>query len=222
MTKRLFLVLIFTFGFSLLCLAQAPVENLPEKGLVTLYEDYQIFPANRLGNSLYFKKKRIFSRQELIVRDIYKLDEGAIIYATSATKDRELELYGPEDASMTKLDGGFYALKIGSEKKLVRIYKDDTIQDLLPKSRTPDGLVVNEKGDAVFSHITSSEMLENDGKKSYVYGYKIHFVFKDEKRVTHNSTVYKSTDLPLQIKWVNDTQVELQVFEGEPVRINAR
>ncbi len=224
--KRLLLsLLLVLFSWTLYAaettIAAAPAGPSP-KGYVTLDEDYGIFPENRIGNSLYLKKKKIFTRQDLAIRDILNINDGLLYLGYDNQEEPQMGWFGPTGAEIKKLEGGFFSFKYGGKKKLLRINAKGKIQDLLPRSSTPGNLLFNGKDKAVFTHITAGETIEVEGKAKYIYTYKLHIVRNSAPKVQHLRGEYHSYDPKLNYLWIGPDELEVRFGEGEVRKLSIR
>ena len=225
MKKRLTLVVcLLLLALPLAAETQPATEqqDLIPKGIVELEKDYMIFPEGKIGNSLYHKKKRIFSRQDLVIRDIFDAKEGLIYLAYNVTEEPNMGWIGPEGVTLEAIEDGFYLFERESKRKIFRVDPKGKIQNLLPRSNTPDNLVSNGKNKAVFSHITAGEAVEVEGRSRYLYTFKIHIVRKNAERIETLPTKYHSYDSKLKYTWVQPNLLKIRHGDGEVAEINVK
>ncbi|MDX2471777.1 MAG: hypothetical protein QNL04_14500 [SAR324 cluster bacterium] len=186
---------------------KAPIQDLGE--------NYSIFPENKAGNSLYLKRKKIFTRQDLNLRAILVTKEGLVHMGLNEQSQPVMGWYGKTVGKVTNLKDGFFQLAVGNKKKLLRVGKEGTIQDLLPKSNTPGGLVYNGQNKAAFSHIASGEAVEEGGKTKYLYTFRVHIVSKDQKNIRTLPKRYTSYNFNLDYSWIKPNVLEIKYGDGE-------
>jgi len=228
--RVLFITLLFSLFLSLPLVAQektepAPADAAPKPNLTELKGDYQIFPAGRMGNSLYHKKKRIFTRQELSVRAILSLKQGLVVYGVNQDGKDQLALVSDDDkVKLEPLSGGFYKLTAkGGVTKILRVFEQETIQDLLPRSNTAGNFVFNGEDKGAFTHITGGEQIETpEGKLRYQYSFKLHVVKADKEKITNLAMVVTAYSPRLSLRWSKKNQLQFTNGEGKIERVNIR
>ena len=191
---------------------EEPVHKAP---IQDLGESYSIFPENQVGNSLYLKRKKIFTRQDLNLRAILVTKEGLVHLGLDEQSQPAMGWYGKATGVVTTLKGGFFQLKVGKKKKLLRVGPKGNIHDLLPKSNTPGGLIFNGKDKAAFSHIAAGEAIEEGGKTKYLYTFRVHIVSEGKEKVRTLPKKYTSYNYNLDYSWVKPNVLEIKYGEGE-------
>src|SRR3989339_487975 len=135
MKRIVFLLCLFCWT---LPLAWAQDENLPaaqepqtlelpvaeaKSPILELKEGYQIYPVDRLGNSLYHNKERIFSRQGFSIRGILPIKQGLMVWGQDAEEAKKMDFVEAEgqDGTLTALEGGCYKLQL--KGGITRLYQ---------------------------------------------------------------------------------------------------
>lgn len=230
--KRIFLLL---FSVGLLSgpinaqeAAQAPAEATEAQvkpPIVELDQEYQIFPAERLGNSLYRNEERVFSRQGLAIRGILEIEQGLLVHGTNETSERKLELIPNEevDVKLEELEGGLFHLKVkGGRSKLYRVLDNGQIQDLLPRSNTAGNYVFNGKDKGAFTHIVGGKQIEKDGRTLYQYSFRLHVVEQGTEDVNHLNRVVVDYSPNLNLRWIRENQLQYTDGNGQVGRVTVR
>lgn len=194
--------------------ASASVQEL-DKG-------YSLFPVARLGNSLYLKKKRIFTRQDLVIRAILPFNDGVIYYGVDAQEQPVMGWLGKEGITIAPLEGGFFQLTNGTKRSLLRLTTGGKIQDLLPKASTPGNLVIGPDGKAAFSHIQEGQQIEEEGKVKYLYTFRVHIVRKDQERIETLPDKFITTAVKLRYEWADPRKLEVWQDDGQKQAISVR
>ncbi|MDT8446481.1 MAG: hypothetical protein RRB13_06240 [bacterium] len=201
-------------------------QEEPASPILALEEGYQVFPAERLANSLYRNGERIFSRQGLAVRGMLVIKQGLLVYATDEDNQKKLELIPGEemDVSLEALEDGFYRLKVkGGLSRLFRILEDGEIQDLLPRSNTAGNFVFNGKDKGAFTHIVGGKQVEtSDGRTRYQYSFKLHVVEQGKNEVTHLAPTVVNYSADLNLRWIRENQLQYTDGNGQVERITVR
>ncbi|PCI25248.1 MAG: hypothetical protein COB67_10920 [SAR324 cluster bacterium] len=216
--------------FLLLVSGIAPAQELGvesgNSGIVEFKDDYQIFPAGQQGNSIYRERTHLVSRKNLILFDIHEAPVGYIYAGTTATKQQVLGYTGSAAAKFKNMGMGYYQLRTKSKKSSVsKLYRlvNDKIQDLLPNSRTANGLTVNKNGKAVFFHIAKGERVQQeDGPDRYRYTFKIHVVEPDSGQIITLPSIIQDFRSSLKIKWLSDNMLGYVLSDGQTAQISYR
>ena len=190
-----------------------PVLN---EGIVTIRNDYQLFPLGKKGNSIYFNKKRLLTRPNLILKDIIQVFEGHVAYGITEAGEQKLEYIGNSDANFFKIATGYYQfIDENRQKKLIRINPADQIQILLPRSNTASGLVFNGENKAAFFHIYKGDTIESDdGKLNYQYTFKIHIIRSTDDDITTLDETVSDFNPRLKLKWLKANLLQYQLSNG--------
>ena len=197
-------VISLLFAFALLAQTAEKSEN-NNNGIKEIKPGFQVFPDGKMGNTLYANKKKLVTREDLILRDVVEAPEGYVYYGVNELDEGVLGYAGSETTEFTTLEGGFYALVTAEGKRrLYRLNSKNEIQDLLPRSNTASGLVYNNVNKAAFFHITKGETIEaDDGRQRYQYTFKIHIVKEGIDTVTHLPETVSDFRSRLRMKWIN-------------------
>ncbi|MCZ6728306.1 MAG: hypothetical protein O7C61_01225, partial [SAR324 cluster bacterium] len=98
-------------------------------------------------------------------------------------------------------------------KKICRIVQDDTIEDLLPRSKTADGVTAGEPG-VLFYHVASANTVEQDGRTIYQFSLRLHLLLFNEERLRNLDYPIVNTLPRVKLSWKDDTSVEYQLADG--------
>ena len=198
-------------------------ENIKD-GVLTIKDRYQIFPVNRLGNTIYVDNKKLASQAGLAMIDLIEASGGFVYHAKDETEQSQLGFTGGEDAKFKALDGGFYLLSTKEfGNKIYRLNSDNLIQNLLPRYKTAGGLVYNNADKAAFFHISKGENIETeDGRLRYLYTFKIH-VAKIEEPTVINLPLSISDYTPnLRMTWIDEETLQYSLSDGSIDRITIK
>lgn len=183
--------------------------------VVSLKEDFSVFPANQFGNTIYQKGKKIVSKDDLNLRDIIEAPKGFVYYGRSNSDEAVVGYTGEAESVVSHIGGPYYLLKvIKVGTKLFRI-KDDRLQGILNRSKTAGGLVYNGQNAAAFTHIAKGEAVEVDGKSLYRYSFKVHVLKDDAENSKTLAGLYTSYNPSLGLKWVGRTQLKIPSNDGQ-------
>ncbi len=215
-----FILLLFSGN----ALAQDAVKPDVNNGIVTIRNNFQIFPVGKLGNSIYLNKKRLLTRPNLILKDIIEIFDGHAVYGMDEVGEQELEYLGNTNITFEKIAKGYFQITNEKKrKKIVRVNPADQIQVLLPNSNTATGLVHNGKNKAAFFHIFKGDTVQSDdGKSNYQYTFKIHIIRStDDDSTTLNETVSDFSPR-LKLKWLKTNLLQYELSNGfvKSFRIN--
>lgn len=225
MKKTGLLTVCFVFCFLYLCaLAQTieKSENIND-GIKELGSGFQVFPVNKPGNTLYKDKKKIISRENLILKDIVESPDGYVYYGVSEQGEDQLGYVGAPGSRFEKIDGEFYSLVAeNGKKKLYWINGDEQIQNLLPTSNTATGLVYNKEEKAAFYHITKGETIETEEGVRFQYTFRIHVLKMDTGRVVDLPETVSDFRSRLVLNWADRNTLEYTLSTGRKESIVIR
>jgi hypothetical protein len=198
----------------------ASAESLPtgpgHRGIVTV-GNYQIFPENRPGNAVYGEGTLLLTVPGQIIQDVVPLPtKNKFIYLVRRADTRTVAVRnGSNDPAprVTEVSPGYYfvvtVLDGVAYKKLLRLTPGNLI-DLLPLSKTADGITVGPKGIAFF-HIGKSDQ-QPDGKPVYSMG--VHFASFDDGKVRHLPEMIGNALPSFAFKWLDETHFEFKLADG--------
>jgi hypothetical protein len=208
----------------LLYAAAAAATPLPtgsaHRGLVTVGE-YQVFPENRPGNGVYADGILLFSSAPKMIVDVAALPgKGRFVYLTQEGDQKPVLAVRtlPRDPAprMTEPYKDFYyfvgAFDGVGYKKFYRV-QNHTVADLLPNSKTADGVTVGDKG-ILFFHIASTENLDAAGTGGAKYSLRLHMVAFDDERVHHLAYPIVSGKPAMTLKWLDETRFQYTLPDG--------
>ena len=191
------------------------------KGIVP-FGPYQIFPENRPGNAVYLNNRLVVSVPERAIVQVVPLPkEGRFAYLTqNVFGNAELGVYLPPTdptPKVKKVAEGFYYVVMVIEgivyKKLYRIVQDANIVDVLPRSKTADGVVAGEAG-VLFYHVAGADTTEQDGRTIYQFRLRLHVLLFQEERLRNLDYPVINTLPRLKLAWKNGSGVEYMLADG--------
>ena len=199
--------------------AQEPTETSAHKnGVQELRGDFQIFPHNKLGNTVYRDKKKLISKENLSIQDVFEVSGGIVYLGFDEGGESILAFTGDPDVEFISLDGGFYHLKDRKNglSKLFKVDLNGQIKDLLPKSKTASGLVYNGKNKAAFFHIAKGELIEfEDGRSRYQYSFRIHIARTGSSIVRTLPETVNDFSIKLDLQWENENTLHVLLGNGK-------
>jgi hypothetical protein len=190
------------------------------RGIVP-FGPYQIFPENRPGNGVYLNNRLVLSVPEHTITGVKPLvKEGRFAYVVrSRFGGTELGVYLPTAEPPPRIKPiaeGFYHAVVVIDgtvyKKLFRLVRD-TIVDLLPNSKTADGMTVGAPG-ILFYHVSSVATEEQDGRLVNQFGLRLHLALFEEERLRHLDYPIMNTLPRLELAWNGDTGIEVRLADG--------
>lgn len=205
----------------LMLAAAAWGEPLPtgptHRGVVTV-GSYQVFPENRPGNAVYLDSVLQLSVPGQIVLDVGSLPpKGRFVYLARQGDARTVGVRsgsGDPPPRVTEVSPGYYyvvtILDGVAYKKLYRV-QGNTLADLLPSSKTADGVTVGEKG-ILFFHIGKADQPES-GEATYTIG--IHLALFGETRVRHLGAPVENSTPTIALKWLDASRFTYKLAGGK-------
>lgn len=208
-------------------LAAEPVQaGASHRGIVSA-GPFQIFPENRFSNGVYLDGTLLISLPGQTILSAAEIaPHGRLIYLTrGADGKRTVGVHTPPgDGSprITEPAKGYSYVVAGFDgqgyKKFFRI-TDSAITDLLPGSRTADGLTIGPKG-ILFFHVASSAgsgppKPGESAPPSEAYGIRLHWLDL-EKGVVHHLGRPIYNGLPtLKLAWLEDGRIQFTLTDGK-------
>ncbi|MCP4298579.1 MAG: hypothetical protein GY786_23575 [Proteobacteria bacterium] len=191
-----------------------------EVPIIQIGEVYQIFPERDFGNSIYKEQRHLFSSRNLALFDVREVPDGYIYAGRNQSGEDVLGYQGGANTKFLAHKSGYYQLilKEGIDKrnvsKIFRLNKGK-IQDLLPRRKTANGLVVHEDGRGAFFHISKGETIEReDGEARYQYTFKIHIVEPGSEQVIDIPTPITDFRSRLKMSWLSDNMLQYSLSDG--------
>jgi len=201
---------------------------------------YQIFPENRLGNGVYLDGKLLFTLPGQMVIGVAQIaPRGRTIYlARTGDGKRTVGVHTlPGDTAPRLVEPvkGYQYVTAGFDgqgfKKFYRV-TDAAVADLLPTSRTADGLTVGARG-ILFFHVGISAApaaapgtvgapaaAGEAAAPAGAYGVRLHWLNPETGAVRHlGRTIYNS--LPtLKLTWLDNGQFQYTLSDGKSETLN--
>lgn len=192
-----------------------------ENGVLTIRDEFQIFPVGKKGNTIYFNNTKIVSKPDLVLHDAISLFDGYVYYGTNEENESILGFEGNPEISFAAIDGGYYGMITPEgQKKILRISPQKTVQVLLPSFNTTSGLVFNGFKKAAFYHIYKGETVETeDGSLKYQYTFKIHIVRSNEDEIDTLHKMVTDFSPSLKLKWMNKDRLQYRLSDGRKYTI---
>ena len=182
---------------------------------------YQIFPENRPGNGVYLDNRLLLSITEHTITAVKPLaKEGAFVYLLQKPEggfDLGVQLDSAEPKPrITEVARNFYHAVIVIDgvvyKKFFRVVRAGIV-DLLPNSKTVDGMTVGGPG-VLFYHVASMSQGDQDGRVVNQFGLKLHLALFEEERLRNLDYPIQNTLPRLKLAWRGDTDIEVHLADG--------
>lgn len=178
---------------------------------------YQVFPENRPGNAVYADNELLLTLPKQTIQDIVALPAvKKFIYLARQGDSRTVAVAnGPNDPQprVTEVTPGYYfvvtVLDGVAYKKLLRVVGGGLV-DMLPLSKTADGVTVGTKG-ILFFHIGKADQ-GADGKSVYSIG--VHFVSFDDGKVRHLGDAIENAQPAVTFKWIDPDTAQVKLADG--------
>jgi hypothetical protein len=197
------------------------VTDQEHKGILAV-GPYQIFPENRLGNGVYLKNNLLVSSPKSTIVHILPLPQvGRFVYL-AVFEDGQSEVgvrlgAGDPPPRLKKMADGIYFVVVVVQgvvyKKVYRVVQDNTIVDVLPRSKTADGMAPGNTG-LLFYHVSGAETSEQDGKTIYQFSMRLHILMYEEERLRNLDYPVLNTLPRLKLSWKNDTSIQYTLADG--------
>lgn len=211
-------------------LPAAAAEQYPSgpdhRGLIN-FDPYEVFPENRPGNGVYLDNVKVFSLPGRAVIDVLPLPpsgrfaylaqspEGDITLGVRTTEnDGEVRIDPVTDDVfhvVIVLDGVVY-------KKVFRLI-DENILDLLPTSRTADGVVAGPEGRVAFYHVATADREEVNGQERSIFGMRVHVSLGQDERLRSLDYLIRNTLPSLELAWEDANTLVYTLADGRTGRL---
>jgi len=199
---------------------QHPADQ-DHRGIV-FFEPYQVFPEKRPGNGIYLRNRLLFTLPGHTLVYLLPLAlEGRFVYLATDPGGRSVlgVFLLPTDRPprVTRIAEDFYYAVIVVEeivvKKMFRVMSNHSIADLLPQSKTADGVTPGVPGVA-FYHVSTVERTIQNGRSVNRFGLRLHLaLFSEERLRTLDYPVFNT--LPsLTMTWADETTLQFALADG--------
>ena len=218
--RLLILLALLALPLGALGAEQIPADQ-DHRGIV-FFEPYQVFPEKRPGNGIYLRNRLLFTFPGHTIVYLLPLAlEGRFVYSAINPGGRAIlgVFLLPSDRSprVTRIAQDFYYAVIVIEeiviKKMFRLMPNNSIADLLPQSKTADGVTAGVPGVA-FYHVSTVERTIQNGRSLNRFGLRLHLaLFSEERLRTLDYPVYNT--LPsLTLSWADETTLQYTLADG--------
>jgi len=220
MMKTLCSCIITCLFFWLTVYAQTDTTGSATRGgIVKIKDKFQIFPENRLGNTLYLKNKKLVSKENLILEDVVEAPDGHIYRGTDENQNTILGYTGDPNAQFLSMEKGFYQLNTNSEgivrRRLYWVNNKKEIIEILPQYKTTGGLVHNQADKAVLYHIAKGEnVVTAEGKEVYQYSFRLHIINTKTGDIRHLPETILDFSPKLRLGWSDKDTVQYFLSNG--------
>ncbi|MBI3992623.1 MAG: hypothetical protein HY342_05075 [Candidatus Lambdaproteobacteria bacterium] len=201
--------------------AQELSTDAQHQGLIA-FGDFQIFPQNRRGNGVYANNRLIFNLPEETVVYVQPLPQpGRMVYLAKNEQGQArlgvvLGARDPEPR-VTRLGARyFHAVMVVDGvvyKKVYFVTAEDTVVDLLPSSKTADGLTLGPGG-LLFYHVAAANHEEQDGKPVSTFDLRVHLVPPDGEQARHLGYPILNSLPRLDMEWIDANRIRYRLSDG--------
>lgn len=216
---NLFVLFVFsTFLLNYVVIPSVIAIESQNSSIVKLNDRFQIFPDNKLGNTIYLNKKKLVTRDDLALIDIVEAPKGYIYHGLDESGNSVLGYTGDPDAKFIQQPAGLYHLILANngKKKIYWINDKHRIEDLLPRRNTATGLTYNNVDKTVFYHIAKGETIETEeGRERYQYTFRLHVVNTQTYKVMHLPVTIKDFSLKLRLEWMDEDTIKYTLSNGK-------
>ena len=191
------------------------------RGIVS-FGVYQVFPENRPGNAVYLNNRLLLSLPGATITTLVELPRpGRFAYLAKKTDGGTiLGVSLPRSdpaAKIKKYSNSFFHATMVIDgvvyKKLYRIVQDQ-ILDLLPNSKTADGVTPGPAG-LVFYHVSSVERVERNGRSVSMFNLRLHLALFEDERLRNLDYPIPNALPRLKLAWSDDATIEVNFAEGQ-------
>jgi len=205
--------------------AQQPLgTGASHKGIVPA-GIYQIFPENRPGNGVYLDGTLLLTAPGQTLLSAAQLAPGGrFVYLARGADGKPVVgvnvLQGDTQPRLSEPVKGYPYVVSGFEgqgyKKFYRV-TESAVTDLLPTSRTADGLSVGPQG-VVFFHVgataTSVAAAPGEAVPAGKYGIRLHWLNPQTGSVKHLGRSILNGLPTLKLAWLDDGRIQYTLSDG--------
>jgi hypothetical protein len=183
---------------------------------------FTLFPENRAGNAVYLNNRLVISLPGRLLTYVLPLPQGGRFVYLSRDEGGQTQLgvyLPPSDPAprVTEVKEGFYhaVMSIAGVvyKKFYRVVDNATIVDLLPGSKTADGLVGGGPG-IVFYHVASMSNLPGNGPTRQQFGMVVHLMLYEEDTPRNLNFIINNALPRLKLQWLDNTRIQYRLTDG--------
>lgn len=207
-----------------LAIQASAAEQFPasqdHQGIVS-FAPYVVFPENRPGNGIYLDDNLILNEPGLTIQDVLPLPAtGRFVYLSRDGEGQSyLKVYtttADRKARIRNVTSGFYHTVVVLDgvvfKKVYRVVEEKLL-DLLPVSKTADGVVAGPVG-VLFYHVASAVREDENGSTKSAFGLRLHLSLYEEERTRHLDYLIVNGLPKVNMTWLDDTRIEIGLSDG--------
>ena len=184
---------------------------------------YQIFPENRPGNAVYLDGTLLLQLPGTTILSAAQIAPGGrFIYVARSGEGKRIvgfnTLPGDAQPRVTEPVKGYQYVISGFDgqgyKKFFRV-TDTAAVDLLPTSRTADGLTVGPQG-VLFFHVGSTATnAPGETTPPGSYGIRLHLLIPATGSVKHLGRSIFNTAPTIKLAWLEDGRIQYTLSDGK-------
>ena len=215
-------------GLMLVSFSATPVlaqRELPSdsdhKGIVA-FGAYEVFPENRVSNGIYLERKLLVTQAGKAITHVLPLPEdGRFLFVTRDEAGKielgvKLKESDPTPRVNEMGNNVFYVVMVMNEvvyKKVYRVLQNNTVMDLLPGSKTADGVTTGKAG-LFFYHVSSIIRGGSTGNGQDEFNLRLHLMLYEEERLRHLDYPIINTLPNLKVAWADETSAKVTLADG--------
>jgi len=207
--------------------AAEPVQaGATHRGIVSA-GPFQIFPENRFSNGVYLDGTLLVSVPgQTLLGAVQIGPRGRLVYLARGADGKRVvgvhTLPGDAPPRISEPAKGYTYVVAGFDgqgyKKFLRV-TDTAITDLLPGSRTADGLTAGPKG-ILFFHVASTAGAApvkpgEPAPLAEAYGIRLHWLDPEKGVVRHLGRPLYNTLPTLKLAWLDEGQIQITLSDGK-------
>jgi hypothetical protein len=190
---------------------------------------YQIFPENRSGNGVYLDGALLLSLPGQTIVGVGNIaPNGRFLYVARGGDGKRTTgvnlLPGDTQPRISEPAKGYQYVVAGFDgqgyKKFFRV-TDAGVTDLLPASRTADGLTYGQPG-ILFFHVGTTAVGPSDQPAAPLgsYGIRLHWLNLATGAVHHLGRPIFNGQPTLKLAWTDDNRIQYTLTDGSTATLN--
>ena len=203
--------------------AAQPLSTGPlHKGIVSA-GPFQIVPENRPGNGVYLDGALLLALPGETILSVVQIGPGGRFYYVARGADGKRVvgvnvLPGDAQPRVSEPAPGYRYIVSGFEgqgyKKFLRV-TDAAVTDLLPMSRTADGLTKGPQGILFFHVGSNAASMPGETAPAGQYGIRLHWLNPAAATVKHLGRPIYNAMPTIKLQWLDDGRIQYTLSDGK-------
>lgn len=184
------------------------------KGILNLKGGYQIFPENRIGNSLYGKDGDLLKNYpKKIIVNAFDY-EGYLFFITEdENKSKQIIYQNPNIQNIKFIAANYIQFTQDQEILFLRMHNDKLEKINIPY-KSARGFSYNQKDTLAFYRITRYIPPDPETEKKSIFILQISILKDDNQEIIDIANSFESVSRQATLQWVSEKKIAFSLREG--------